>query len=482
MSIFFRLKYALGLVPSAEHLEATWEKLIKMRDDLNQMEESDELKQFNDLKILIDSAPFIRQRKDIESLQYQGSNEERLILELKALVKSHQILNYNKIEKSDRLDRFKKIQDGSELKRFSELEKAVESSEFKVRMASHKKKEFVKTTDYIVYKEFVQLKKSGDIRFWHKFGQSESYLSYLKTVGSKELERLDELSGLTKAVEFNDRVAYLKDKKRFLKSEEYKSILLFKELDKSKFMTDYRKLKKARELAFFDNWEIILDESFNEKELNVKHWQPENWLGFNMAGQSFSQENEMQCYNGLKNVQIDHSTLVLLAKKEKLSGTVWNPAVGLMPKQYDYSSAIINSAGYYRIKEGVVSAKVRFRKDPSVTSAFVLTAEKPFPQIDLFRSTKKGIGMGILEKPGTSSSKYFNLKGLNDSHFHIFRLELFNNELVWKINGVEVYRNTCALKDPLFFSLLTSLHGEVSEHLLPHRFEIDWIRCLAKKS
>ena len=118
MSIFFRLKYALGLVPSAEHLEATWEKLIKMRDDLNQMEGSDELKQFNDLKILIDSAPFIRQRKDIESLQYQGSNEERLILEFKALAKSHPILNYYKIAKSERLVRYQKILDGSDLKRF----------------------------------------------------------------------------------------------------------------------------------------------------------------------------------------------------------------------------------------------------------------------------------------------------------------------------------------------------------------------------
>jgi hypothetical protein len=161
---------------------------------------------------------------------------------------------------------------------------------------------------------------------------------------------------------------------------------------------------------------------------------------------------------------------------------VWNPSVGLMPKQFDYSSAIINSANYYRIREGVVSAKVRFRKDPSITSAFVLTGEKPFPQIDLFRSTKNGIGMGILEKPGTSSGKYHHLKGLNDSHFHIFRLEYFNNELVWKVNGVEIYRNTCTLKEPLFFSLLTSLHGAVSEHILPHRFEVDWIRCLTLKS
>jgi hypothetical protein len=74
------------------------------------------------------------------------------------------------------------------------------------------------------------------------------------------------------------------------------------------------------------------------------------------------------------------------------------------------------------------------------------------------------------------------LNGHNDSHFHVYRLEIFGNELVWKINGTEVFRQNQSLTEPLFFHLLTTLHGEVNEHMLPHRFEIDWIRCLAKKN
>ena len=54
MSIPFRLKCALGLLPTADQLDAKWEKLIKMRDDLNAMERSAELKQFEDLKNLIE--------------------------------------------------------------------------------------------------------------------------------------------------------------------------------------------------------------------------------------------------------------------------------------------------------------------------------------------------------------------------------------------------------------------------------------------
>jgi hypothetical protein len=482
MSIAFRLRYALGLIPSADQLDARWEKLIKMRDDLDQMENSNELKQYEELKTLIDSSAFQHNKREVEALQFSGSKEENLILEHKALAKSPAIRNYRKVENSPQLKRLHTILEGSDLQRYLTLQKEIESSDFKSRRAGQRKKEFIKTPDYVVFKEFSELSKSGDIRFWGKFSQSDSYNSYLNTVGSKELKRLDELNELMSSTDFTGRVAYLKDKKRYLKSEGYKSIVTFKELDKSNFMADYRKLKKARELDFFEKWEIKLDENFLAKELNTQHWQPENWWGFRLAGTSFSQEGEMQCYNGHKNIQLNSNTLSLVAKKEKTMGKVWNPSVGLIPKQYEYSAAILNSADFFRLKEGVVEAKVRFKKDATITSAFSLTGEKPFPQIDLFRSTKNGVGMGILEKQGTKSSKYLRLSGLNDQLYHVFRLELFNGQLVWKINGFEVYRNTTSLNEPLFFNLLTSLHGEVNEHLLPHRFEIDWIRCFAPKS
>lgn len=481
MSIAFRLKYALGLIPTADHLDAKWEKLIKMRDNLDQMESSIELKQYEDVKNLIESSDFKHQKREIESLQYSGSKEEKLILEQKALAKSHSILNYHKISTSSQLERFQKILAGSELKRFLDLQKEVESKDFKIRKAAQSKKTFVKTPDCADFKEYNQLRKNGDIRFWRKFSQSESYQNYLSTIGSKKLMRLDELSALINSDDFIRRVAYLKDKKRFLKSEEYKSIVSFNEMDKGRFMVEYRKLKKTKELDFFEKWEIILEENFTEKGLNSERWQPENWWGIKMAGSSFSQEGERQCFQGPKNIELSNSTLSLLAKKERAMGKVWNPAVGLIPKQFEYTSSILNSADFFRIKEGVIEAKVRFKKDATITSAFSLTGEKPFPQIDLFRSTKKGVGVGILEKKGTESVKYIRLNGLNDQQYHIFRLELFNGQLVWKINGYEVYRNTTSLKEPLFFNLLTSLHGEVNERLLPHRFEVNWIRCLAKK-
>jgi len=482
MSIPFRLKCALGLLPTADQLDAKWEKLIQMRDDLNAMESSAELKQFEDLKNLIESSGFQHKKREIESLHFAGSKEEKLRKEYKALSGSYAIKNYHKILGSDRLSRLQNILSGHALKRFVELQKVVESVEFGSRRAGLKKKEFVKTPDYLILKEFNQLRKSGDITFWRKFSSSESYLTYLKTIESKDLKRFGELKEMTSSQEFNNRIAYLKDKKRFLKSEQYKDVLAFNAMDKGKFMADYRKLKKAKELDFFEKWEITFEENFSGKKLDNESWQPENWKGFRTAGKSFSQKDEMQGFKGEKNIELNNNTLSIWAKKEKTEGIVWDPAVGLLPRQYEYSSAILNSAASLRLKEGIIEAKVRFKKDSSITSAFTLTGESTYPQIDLFRSTKNGVGLGIVEHQGGKSSKYVRLGGLNDEHYHIFRLEMFGNQLVWKINGTEVYSNSVALKEPMFIHMLTTLHGEVNEHLLPHRFEINWIRSFSKKS
>jgi beta-glucanase (GH16 family) len=481
MSIFFRLKYALGLIPSADQLDAKWENLIKMRDDLKKMEESDDLKKHEELKSIIESAAFKHNKREIEGLQYHGSEEEELILAYNALLKSAKIRNYQKVLKSTHLERFESIEEGPELKRFLHLEAEVGGEDFKSLMGAQKKKEFIKTPEYTIFSEYNHLRKSADIRFWKKFGNSLSYQNYLETIDSLDLMRLEELKGLIAVDEFKERVVYLKDKKRYNKSDDFQNIVAFDALDKSAFMAEYRKLKKAKELEFFEKWDVVLDENFPGKVLDSKKWQPENWINFKLSGLSFSQNDDLQAFNGLKNVEVQNNTLSILAKKEKVSGRAWNPAIGFTPTPFEYTSATLNNADFFRVKEGVVEAKIRFKKDGSITSAFSLTGEKPFPQIDLVRSNKDGVGMGIIENQGSGSSKYVKIGGLNDENYHIYRLELWNNEIVWKINGYEIFRCFTNLKEPVFFNLLTSLHGTVNEQLLPHRFEIKWIRCFELK-
>ena len=54
MSVSFRLKYLLGFIPSAQKLDAAWDKLVAMRDNLSRIEASPELSRYNELKSLIE--------------------------------------------------------------------------------------------------------------------------------------------------------------------------------------------------------------------------------------------------------------------------------------------------------------------------------------------------------------------------------------------------------------------------------------------
>ncbi len=593
MSFSFRLKYLLGLIPSTQKLDAAWDNLVSMRDNLEKIKTSSEFERYNELKSLIESEEFQRKKRDIIRLDFNSSEEFKLLNELKNLESRPNIKQYNQLVNSHDLDKFRRVADSDKLRRYNELRKLVESPEFIKRKKevesldyklspehkleqdylelknSDRLKSYYKTIsspDYLlfleldpvmnghsgkfpeddpkvkIYRKFLQskdyenikavenqkltekfeqlkleinskqylqrvaflkdpkryettpdftllneyhsLEKSEEIKYYNSFSNSPIYRNYLQLKESGEFDRFEKLKKQTASDEFKQRVAYLKNKKRYATTGEYKQEMAFKELEKGKLVSDYRKLKNAKALDFFRKWSLAFEDEFLTNSLNLQAWQPENYWGFKMAGTSFSQENEMQCYNGLKNIQVNNNTLSIVTKKEKVNGMFWNPSVGLVPKQFDYSSAMLNTSDHFRIEQGIVEAKVRFNGDPSITNAISLTGGKPFPQIDLFRSGNGGLGLGIIDKTGIHASPYYKkIGGLNKSKYHIFRLEILTGELIWKINGYEVYRERFSpIAGGLFLNVVSSLHAPVNEQLLPHRFEIDWVRCFVAKN
>ena len=162
---------------------------------------------------------------------------------------------------------------------------------------------------------------------------------------------------------------------------------------------------------------------------------------------------------------------------------MWDPAYGLIPKEFEYSSAILNTGNSFKLKEGVVEAKVKFRAEEAITSALSLTGNHPFPQIDVFRSGSKRVGLGIIDHPSNGGTKSLKqVKGLNFNNFHIFRLEISGDLLIWKINNHEVHREQFTQNpEGLFLNFVGAIHKPISAESLPHHFEIDWVRCLQKK-
>ena len=593
MSFSFRLRYILGLIPSAQKIDSAWAELLKMRDELHLIQTSKELARYNELNNLIQSDDFQAKKNDIINLSLIASAENKLLIERANLEHSKPIKDYFKFIQSPDFNRLNNITGSADLTRYFELKKIVESPDFilrkkeaeslhykdspeyrkrndfnalqksaqikhyfdtlssdqyrlflelevteKGKLNDHTKESdpklkiyrkylnssaykniktveelglpakleklkqetntksflereaylkntarFETTPDFAPFNEFARLSKNSEIIFYLKCTKSPIYINHQQMVGSKELARLIVLRSEVENPEFKQRVVFLKNKKRYNTTPEYTTEKEFNKLENSKFISNYFQLKKRPELAFFDQWEIVMEDNFTEQKLVTTLWEPENYWGSKLAGFSFSQANELQSYNGIKNVVIRNKVLSIVTKAEKTEGKVWDPTIGLLPKKFEFSSGILNTGNSFRFKEGVVEAKVKFRANKAITSAFSLTGTQPFPQIDVFRSGDNSVGLGIIDQPGIGSvKKLVQIKGLNYNNFHIFRFEIFGNLAIWKINNYEVHREQVSKNmGELFINFIGSLHQPVNGESLPHHFEIDWVRCLKKK-
>ncbi len=592
MSFSFRLRYSLGLIPKTQKIESAWTELFRMRDELIQIEASDELARYRELKQLVQSDEFQTKKDGIKKLSLKNSDEFHLLNELSTLEKLSPIKNYFKFKQSSDFERLNIIAESSELKRYTELEEIVQSTDFiqhrqeitalrykgsaehvkrqeyraleknsrlklyrntleseeyhiflklngkengaltdlleedlKVKKYRHflkskayqnllivekhdlankfehlkleinsahfieyesflmNKNRYETTDDYPLFNEFTNLSKSSDIRFYLKCINSSLYANYKEIAVSAALSRLIELRLKVADPEFVQRVVFLKNKKRYELTPEFMLESELKDLENSKLISTFHQLKKRSELAFFDQWEIALEENFSEPNLSTSLWEAENYWGSKIAGFTFSQATELQAYKGIENIEINNQVLSIVTKAEKSEGKVWDPSFGIIPKEFDYTSALINSGNGFKFKEGVVEAKVKFRAEEAITNAFSLTGNHPFPQIDIFRSGSKRVGFGIIEQPGNGHiKKHVQIKGLRFNDFHIYRLEVFGDSLVWKINNHEVHREQFNQNSgELFLNFVCSIHKPLNEKFLPHHFEIDWVRCLKRK-
>lgn len=412
MSLSFRLRYALGLIPNAHKLDSAWSDLLKMREDLNQIEASKELARYLALKVQVNSNEFQSNKRKVKALKFKGSALHHSTREFTKLESSKSVKAYLKYKQTSDFDPANPLASGPDITRYLELEKVVQ------------------------------------------------------------------------APEFIQEVEFLKNKNRFSTTPEFLLETELVQLEQHELIQRYLTIQKHPQLSFFDQWEIILNENFTEAKLAASLWEPENYWGSRIAGFSFSQSTELQAFNGLDNIQIKNNILSIITKAEKAKGKIWDASLGLITKEFGYTSGILNTGNGFKFKEGVVEAKVRFRANAALTSAFSLTGNKPFPQIDIFRSGSNRVGLGVIDHPKNGGiKKLVQIKGLNFNEFHIFSLEILGDLLVWKINNHEVHRDLISPNSgDLFLNFIGSLHKPLNHSDLPHHFEIEWVRCLRKKN
>jgi len=526
------LKLVLGLIPATSKLEKVENALIAEYERLIAYSNSNELARYYDLYEKINSSAFRQKKKEIESLTYKGSEEQTRESEYLKLKKSKAISLYFKTANGSELKKFKEIEASKTLTSFLELEKIISSSAFKEKQKMKpitfkdteeyskfrqykklkgdkdvrkkrdpakvkrfeelssfvtsdgflRKKEmkpvtFKDTAEYLKLTEYNDLKDNSDLKFYFRYKSSKELANYNNIKDSSELKRLRELEAYLKSGEFGTRKEYLLDKHRFKKTDMCKELLEYNALKNSDAIDWYFSVKDSHKFDALKKREMTFNDEFEASKPDPQKWLTNYYWGEKLLNDRYSIDSDLQAYTPSENFEVHNSVLRIITRPQKVNGKSWHAEKGFRDKAFSFTSGLINTGESFRQKYGIFEAKVKL-SDPEVRNAFWLTGEKIIPHVDICRSGKNKVWFDHFLSPAVVKKSSIGSRYL--ANFFIYRLEWTPESLVWKINGVEVMRQTSGVPQEAMY---ISFAGGVEKPIgAAASMEIDWVRVYQFKS
>lgn len=327
----FSLQF-LGKIKPVEKIEMQREQLRKDYEEFIQVAESDELSEFQTLEEYINSDEFKKQKSKIQGLHFKDSKEYNQLKDYEKLKKSKPFQKFFKLRDSENFTRYEKLKDSEKIKEYRTLKDFIDKGDYKRKKEEVKREVFKGSSEAKKLAEYEKLKKSPKIKAYLELHDSEelrnhndfynseklkkyfelkdlpksdkehkkelkalqhdseikSYLQfehskklklYHETLDSYNLKRFLELKEEIEKEDFKNRVNYLKDKKKFEKTEAFKKWKRFKELaaqddikfffkfEKSALLKNYYDVKDSMEYKrFLELKDIISSEEFKKRK------------------------------------------------------------------------------------------------------------------------------------------------------------------------------------------------------------------------
>jgi hypothetical protein len=480
--------FLFGKLKSTAKIEQERKQLSDDYQKYTEIEDSKKLKDFLVLKEKVESTSFQSRKKEVESLQYKGSPEEKLMKQFSELEKNPKLIGYLQSVGSAELKRFKKLKEQGLSEKHNELEQFVktgkyqkELNEFNQKKKSDKdfKGTWESTEAYKKHKEFEDLKASDDFNFYSKFKNSSSFKNYLSINESSLLNQYEDMKKEVTSDKFKKRVAYLEDKDRYKKTDDYEDLLKFHELEKDPGIQLYFKYHGSNDFKFFREWTPSFVEEF-DKKLNKEIWSSIIPIAEKGPGQNFSVKGQLQCYNNYNNFEVDNSILTLDTHAEKIDGFYWDEELGFRLKSFDYTSGILHSLDQFKQEYGLFEVKMKASKIKGVITSISLVTEIEDECIRLISVENYKASGGIIytdhdEKLFSKLSLKFKPNG-----YVIVGVEWSPERIEWKVNDKVMGSITQKVPHEKMGLRIESVVVKPSSNL-PHRLDIDWIKCYKRK-
>ena len=441
------------------------------------LEGSEKINSFEKLEKFIKSSEF-REKKKMKPVTFKDTDEYQKLIEYKVLKSDSEVRDFLRSKKKRlfRRSRVKKeIEKTKAILRYEELDIFIKSPGFLAKK-NMKPITFKDSEEYKKLLEYKRIKKSTEIKEFYKFKSSKEYANYLNTDGSTRITRYNELKEYVASAEFKEKKDYLLDKKRFEKSEMFKEVQEYNKLKKSEDIIWYFKVKDSNKFDVLKHRELTFNDEFDGEKLDTKKWLTNYYWGEKLLKDRYSVESDLQAYTEKENFELHNSILKINTKPQKVTGKVWSAAHGFSPKEFSYTSGLINSGTSFRQKYGVFTAKIKLG-DPNAKTSFWMLADKITPHIDICRTSKGKVWFDYFSVNGNIAKTSIGSRYSND--FFIYTLEWTSDKLVWKINDTEVFSQTSNVpQEPMYVVLSGGLDKPINGLT---SMEIDWVRVYETK-
>ncbi|MBN1767332.1 MAG: glycoside hydrolase family 16 protein [Prolixibacteraceae bacterium] len=470
---------------NTDTIELQREQLWSDYQTYNKVEGSDKLNRYLTLKERVESVPFTQKKKEIETLKFKKSPEEKVLKQ------------YGKFQKNKKIERYFFFIDSSDYKRFFEIEEQkiileLEKLEHYVKKGSYKqeKHRFEKATKdgnsseqwqdteaYAKNEQYENLKRSPDVLFYKRTIKSAMYKNYLKVKDSSLLNRYEDLNEEVNSEPFKERVEYLKDEKRYEKTEDYQLLKEFQDLDADPEIQLYMRYNDTDDFSFFREWTMSYEEQFDTIDQSIWDYIPP--IAQKGPGKNFSIKNQLHYANKLDNFDTENSLLTLETKKEDCEGLYWDEKFGFVARKFHYVSGILQSSKGFEQQYGKFQVKLKASKVKGVVSSVSLVNESEDICIRIF-SGNGNVNKGGLVIADKQSRKLDCVKLKYDKRGYIIvSLSWTPDRLEWTVNerlmGVITHQIPHV---PLQLRIESEVIKDTSN--LPHRLDIDWIKCYRK--
>jgi len=439
MNLFF--KKLTGQLHSTEkmerHIMAEEERIARYR----QVEQSPELKEYLELKAIVESKEFQQKKYNWVHTKYKSTPTYAVINEYKTLLHDKKLQMFLEMENSQRLKDFL---------------------------------EFRQSENYVKLQSPKEVRNSLELKQMAAFEKSKEYKSYLTYRDSKLPARFKGLVAEVATDEYKKQHAFWSNPSRWKTTDEYQQEARFKRLSAMMDIVFYLQQDKA-EIERLEKWKTVFEDEFDWSKLSDSKWS----AGFAYDNPKLlkvhSFANEQAANNGGKNVGTVDGKLHLFTKNEKVTAPAWDVKKGFVSKEFDYTTDIIQTSEKFRQQGGLFMAKVRV--EGHIHHALWLGTGKKLPMINLFHYNGKNITVGLYDE------KRFNgevIRGINPGVYYIYSLRWTDKELIWYVNNLEVYRTNINIPKEKLFLAISSFIDE-KQRAQEGQINIAWLRVVDDK-